>query len=68
MSLTTIPAALATLSRAHIDWSLDAGAVWLVGGAVFAAFGGALFVAAMKAATPTPRYAWGNWKSDRAYK
>lgn len=68
MSLSTIPAALATLSRARIDWSLDAGAVWLAGGAVFAAFGAFLFVAAVKAATPTPRYAWGNWKSYRAYK
>jgi hypothetical protein len=68
MSLSTIPAALATLAHAHIDWSLDAGAVWLAGGALFAAFGACLFVAAVKAATPTPRYAWGNWKSDRAYK
>jgi hypothetical protein len=68
MSPTTIPAALVTLSHAHIDWSVEAGAVWLVGGAVFAAFGACLFVAAIKAATPTPRYAWGAWKSDRAYK
>jgi len=68
MSPTTIPAAIATLSAAHIDWSIEAGAAWLVGGAVFALAGGALFVAAIKAATPTPRYAWGAWKSDRAYK
>jgi hypothetical protein len=68
MSPTTIPAALTTLSHAHIDWSIEAGAVWLAGGAVFALAGSALFVAAIKAATPTPRYAWGNWKSDRAYK
>lgn len=68
MSLSTIPAALATLSAAHVDWSPEAGVVWLAGGTVFAAFGACLFVAAMKAATPTPRYAWGNWKSNRAYK
>jgi len=68
MSLSTIPAAIATLSHAHIDWSVEAGAAWLVGGAVFALAGGALFVAAIKAATPTPRYAWGAWKSTRQYR